>query len=1254
MIVLIKQQIKNQENQPRSIFSGLWLLLMHVLLGVYHVILIMFFPASTSFAKVNDLSSNGYKTSYIRHCRLQHNVRFGTLAYSLVLVTIITMIQATVSIINPEQFGQSAYAATFEVNTNEFTSDGSCDPLGGGGLDCTIREAIALAGPNDSITFDNNYTITTTIPLNILNAGLTIDGAAAGGTVTINCNNVANFGFVVSADDVTLKNITIENCTNDSIILKNSGFLVDAVTVSSGNNRGIYVEPAVTSGTIMGSTLTENLVGIFVINSSGLTITGNTVEQSTLQGMQINGVTGSVITANTITNNSDVGLSLLPNSDSNTITNNTITNNSGSAGLAIDTSDSNLITGNTITGNTTRGMYFTSSSNNQVSGNTISGADAVVVDAGSTDNIIGASLTSPDTTGNNITSTTDGIEYISATTKDNYHRKNSFVSVGASFVANTSGAQSDSSTPVITAWYNDGIYGTASADSTVDIYDAANYITSTTANSAGLWSITDSSLSEQTTLAVMATVQAAGSSDFATTTAQTPLAISSVVTEPSTNLATISWGTNLLATSTLRYAPANGGAEAVTVTLADASTTFSTALSGLAPASQYDCTITGTAEYLTDNTASGDCTFTTSSASATETTYADTVVKNVTVIDAYDNHTTITGAADQSEIFPYGKLTFVFKDTELQLNDYRLHFVLHEAKQNATDIINKKKAFDSNGRAEFNVKKQQLALEKTYAVFSGLVASNGTYLNTDGLARQFTFSLIDAPQLLAPSERVYNGMPERFVVASAAPSVTVYLENQAGVEQFHCTATMVDNVGACTPPFGVALGDYTVRLVDARGGVVTKSLYITAQAPDNVINTDDRSDNYNKRLITTGQPTLVGIIPTGEKVEISIPQINGAMLADVADSTGPITTWSFTLRLTTLPLGETDIKVNDQTILVYRVPGAVQPAVISPDNNSAAPIAPRIQVISPDDHELEILNSAGVQLFRNGYTNGGLVVDLRAWYTLPGTYTITLRNRNTINLISKSVSFTFTITAPVSVTTTTPEPTIIEPIVTPITTPIVTEPIVDVVKVETDLQQVATETQQPPVFPTITTQHVVVDDTFKALITKEVSIGTVVDFAPDENTVVTPGELPIITHTVEVSLWDWLTGRTSTSVDKTNVVLCGTVKLPEEVKTEPAYMIVSVFSAPVVKIAQVNHNGQWSMTVPAELLTTGEHTVFAALDVNGTQSDQVEIARFVIQRQQRLSNTTWLVIINVVVVLIAGLSIWLIRLRQKRMNNSTL
>ncbi len=174
-------------------------------------------------------------------------------------------------------------------------------------------------------------------------------------------------------------------------------------------------------------------------------------------------------------------------------------------------------------------------------------------------------------------------------------------------------------------------------------------------------------------------------------------------------------------------------------------------------------------------------------------------------------------------------------------------------------------------------------------------------------------------------------------------------------------------------------------------------------------------------------------------------------------------------------------------------------------------------------------------------------------------------------------------------------------------------------------------------------------------LTEQITSKTEVDIIPGSDVTVVDGEVPVIKIKRVITIADiiaWLLGRFKEAVDDTVIVLSGVIEVtrndvPVLLNTLPTVISTSVFSQPVVQIAQAQIDGQWTMTVPAELLSTGEHTIYAASEINGVSGGQVEIARFVIEQETELSKTTWLVIVNVGIALMALIISIFLQLRKR-------
>ncbi len=79
---------------------------------------------------------------------------------------------------------------------------------------------------------------------------------------------------------------------------------------------------------------------------------------------------------------------------------------------------------------------------------------------------------------------------------------------------------------------------------------------------------------------------------------------------------------------------------------------------------------------------------------------------------------------------------------------------------------------------------------------------------------------------------------------------------------------------------------------------------------------------------------------------------------------------------------------------------------------------------------------------------------------------------------------------------------------------------------------------------------------------------------------------------------------------------------------------VTVHSSPLVKVARADETGEWTMLISVEALDEGEHTAYLQTEAQGVSSDQAQIARFVVVEETRLSNTTWMFIINAGIIML--------------------
>ncbi|EKD76190.1 MAG: hypothetical protein ACD_43C00200G0001, partial [uncultured bacterium] len=486
--------------------------------------------------------------------------------------------------------------------------------------------------------------------------------------------------------------------------------------------------------------------------------------------------------------------------------------------------------------------------------------------------------------------------------------------------------------------------------------------------------------------------------------------------------AAVTWTTDEDATSLANYGLTDAyGSVGQDETLSQA---HALALTGLTSDTTYHYNV-GSADAAGNSAFSADATFTT-----TETVippvddtaeYAESVVNTVKITDNQNQVTTLNKKTSDT-FLPFGDLSFTFFDTDKRLGNDRLRFVLALAKKKQQPIVDQKKVFDKKNQATFVVKQELLEVEKKYIISTSLEDAAGNAINTSGLTERFSFTLKDAPQLLFPQGTVSYRMPH-FVIATKAQYATVRLF-QTGVEQASCKATMdTSGVGECDMPFGVPLGKYQVVIEDARGGRLTQDLYISDLAADGVFVTIPSDAKYNNRITYSGNPTFAGITNAGNTIELYFTQLgNQPALAQVnAGKNSAAVTWNFNLQLFALPVGVHNVRIvdrrpdgsiaQDYIYTIFRTFRPVVPAITSLQDQQTFEFGTVIPatVIGPNDHIVQLFNSAGTLLIEAQFIDGQRTFDLANWFTEAGTYTTTWRSRNKLGLISPAVTLTFTI-----------------------------------------------------------------------------------------------------------------------------------------------------------------------------------------------------------------------------------------------------
>jgi len=268
----------------------------------------------------------------------------------------------------------SAHAATLTVKSNA-DAGGTCP-----GATCTLRQAIATAGPGDTINFAAGITtITLTSAELLINNNLTISGpgasqltiqrSAAAGTPTFRIFNIL-------ANTVTISGATISNgnTNNDGGGIQSTAALTITNSTISGNttfsngggianNGGTLI---ITNSNILGNSTTGSFnasSGGGIENNGTLTITNSTIAGNSTDngggGISNDGGTLTVINSTFSVNSAATGNGggICGNKGTLTITNSTFSGNSapGGSGGGIFSAVTLTITNCTITANSAAG-----------------------------------------------------------------------------------------------------------------------------------------------------------------------------------------------------------------------------------------------------------------------------------------------------------------------------------------------------------------------------------------------------------------------------------------------------------------------------------------------------------------------------------------------------------------------------------------------------------------------------------------------------------------------------------------------------------------------------------------------------------------------------------------------------------------------------------------------------------------------------------------------------------------------------------
>ncbi len=254
---------------------------------------------------------------------------------------------------------------------------------------------------------------------------ITADDVTVDGFTILNASGASDgYGIIVDGyDNATISNNFIFNSELNGIKVKNSeSTTVSGNTVDIAGRDGIFVESsadAVVDTNIVSniSSLMSNVgSGIQLLNSSGASVTGNTVSNTSWDGIRLSGASDALIQGNSVNEAGAEGIYSQWGGNV-TIDDNIVAGTGRNGILIINTGANNQITNNTVDDTTQDGIRVQSSNGVKVTGN----------DVGTGVGTIGRD-------GIRLTGTSNGL--VDDNNIENTNRYGIFVSVGSSTVNN--------------------------------------------------------------------------------------------------------------------------------------------------------------------------------------------------------------------------------------------------------------------------------------------------------------------------------------------------------------------------------------------------------------------------------------------------------------------------------------------------------------------------------------------------------------------------------------------------------------------------------------------------------------------------------------------------------------------------------------------------------------------------------------------------------------------------------------------------
>lgn len=1288
-------------------------LIIFLIKSLIQLFILIFLPPQKSFAFLSAQDHNGvWQKSYYEHRKYSHNVRFGSISFTLLAVTTVVAINFILNLIIPISHVEIASAATYGVVNNNDAGPGS------------FRQALldAQANPGPDIinvtiagTVFLNSSLTITNDISITGNNLRLDGSAlAMGTPAIVINgsnvnidnitiqNVTGTGIFIPAviSNLTLSNLLLNNVQNHGIFLANANKVTFSkikannvklavlniqntddlsITNSEFSNAptdGGIILDGVTNAQIGNTTFTNLKHGIIVGNNiacqdiilNNLTIIDSANTAIILNNSLDTDVTNSKINIVTALG-SGISLKSLSNSD---ITDNIISGLDLNSGITIDSNSNNNLFQNNNISNFHDGLIFQNSSNNTIRANTIFSNITTGIIVNSNNNLLESNtiynnntaiaITNVAATNNTISSNVLHDNDRGVDLKDgNYNiiTKNIIYNHPNNQGITLRGGNENLASPIITKTFFSNklilVEGSVTENKgLLEVFlgnnkgDALTYINESL--------LPNQSYGINTALFSLNIQKENNSYSW----------LGITFTDEDNNTSALSFSELI----------ADNEAPTTTVSLASASYTGSQEVT-LAAVDNYD--ENAKIFYTLDGSEPSSL----SSLYTEALTISQTTTLKVKAIDFVQNEETtqtftytINNETPTDNDEPEALTNFQINNQDITANTEKIRTtdttpsfkfinfaetyigskVKIVLKRLGETVLTLKKEIKRTGRAQITVPDESSLDLGNYKVYTGIVGSyEPTY--------KVNLEIIDATPSLDQIPQIITN--QLLPVISTADKITLSLYDLNNQKIVHSINSESQNgVFNINFPFWPDAGEYQLRAIaetnDVLSDEVTKNIYLTPNEYVAALTTDVHDTNYVKRLFYNDTISLAGLVAEGQTITV-----NG----QPATIKQPCTeTCSWYIELTNLPTGINTFNIQyssgnniiqTTTYLARRDLPAITPSVVSHENLASFNKAPLLVLIGHANDDLLIYDAYKNLIKTEKIGTDGVYKFNTAPYITYGKNTFNFRARENAKY-SSFANFSFYLTRPLSY---------IAPVATPVTKPIIEPETITPINNEQIIPPVQNEQEvvneiinkyqqdqinQPPLASELylTSAKTILNEAQK-LALKNLLANYIENKTQISPLNIVDNKLQFTTtqtYTIS-SLWQMLLGN---DVANNNDQLIISGQIPEDqLNNLPAYAIVTIYSDPVVKIAQADVTGKWTMTIPLAMLPQGDHTAFAQTEVNGVKSDQIEIAKFVVKKETKLSQTTWLIIGNVIfVIVIILIAIFLQALKNKKLKLS--